>query len=151
MPASKIVDEQEVLRWFEEGRTYEWMCQEYLRKYNVETVPSLWGNFRRRRGLTRRIVRDDMLIPWAIKPEHRYAYPVQMLRLEARARAGETVRAADANRHRNFIAMLEDDGLVVDYDPNTTDGFRYVKRTPRDTDIVRRPTVSTATRRRAAD
>jgi len=151
MPASKIQDEKEVIRWFEEGRTYEWMCQEYLRKYNIETVPSLWGNFRRRRGLQRRIVRDDALIPWDMKPEHRYAYPVQMLRLEARARAGEPVRAADANRHRNFIAMLVEDGLVVDYDPTTVDGFRYVPRLPTDTDIVRRASVSTATRRHAAD
>lgn len=44
MPA-KIVDEGEVIRWFEEGRTYKWMTEEYLRKYNLEVAPSIWGNF----------------------------------------------------------------------------------------------------------
>ena len=29
MPASKIQDEHEVIRWIEEGRTYGWMVEEY--------------------------------------------------------------------------------------------------------------------------
>src|SRR4051794_23140703 len=126
MPASKIVDEEEVIRWFREGRTYEWMSEQYRTKYDTVMTPSAWGNFRRRRGLTRRIVRDDELIPWAVQERHRWAYPLQMLRLEARARAGEPVREADANRHRNFMAKLDAHGLVVDYDPDTADGFRLV-------------------------
>lgn len=149
MPASKIQDEREVIRWFEEGRTYEWMTAEYLRKYNIETVPSLWGNFRRRRGLVRRITRDDGLIPWSVDPKHRWAYPLQMLRLEARQRAGEPVREADAARHRNFIAKLRDERLVVAYDPTT--GFSYVPREPSDHDIVRMPKVAARTSRHAAD
>lgn len=152
MPGRKIQDEQEVIRWFEEGQTYEWMCEEYRRKYDIETVPSLWGNFRRRRGLQRRAVRDDELIPWAVKEEHRWAYPLQMLRLEARARAGQPVREADATRHANFVAMLEDEGLVVDYDPESPQGFSYVKRETQDTDIVRRPrSAALKTGRHAAD
>lgn len=63
MGRRKIQDESEVIRWFEEGRTYQWMIEEYRRKYDIETVVSMWGNFRRRRGLDRRIVRDDDLIP----------------------------------------------------------------------------------------
>ena len=95
MPARKIVDEGEVIRWFHEGLTYEEMSRRYREKYGIETVPTLWSNFRRRRGLTRRIVRDDDLIPWAVREEHRWAYPLQMLRLEARRRAtGEPVHNA---------------------------------------------------------
>lgn len=151
MPASKIVDEQEVLRWFEEGRTYEWMCQEYRRKYDVETVPSLWGNFRRRRGLVRRTVRDDNLIPWAVREEHRYKFPVRMLRLEARARAGEPIREADALRHRNFMAHLQENGLVIAYLPDTEEGFVYTPRLPSDDDVIRRPASANArTSRHAA-
>jgi hypothetical protein len=149
VPARKIVDEQEVVRWFEEGRTYEWMCQEYRRKYDVETRPSLWGNFRRRRGLARRTVRDDELIPWAVKPEHRGAHPLQMLRLEARARAGEPVREVDAVRHRNFMRRLAEENVVVHYDPDTAEGFRLVPRRPDDADVIRRPRVGLTTKRRA--
>lgn len=136
MPASKIQDVEEVLRWFDEGWTYQAMCDEYLRKYNIETVPSLWSNFRRRRGLTRRIVRDDQLIPWAVLEEHRWDHKLQMLRLEARARAGEPIREREAVRHRNFIDLLNNMGKVVDYTPET--GFVLVDREPGE-DLVRRP------------
>jgi hypothetical protein len=151
MPARKIVDEQEVIRWFEEGRTYEWMSQQYLERYGIETVPSLWSNFRRRRGLARRIVRDDQLIPWAVREEHRYAYFLQMLRLEARHRAGEPVREADKIRWQNFIARLHEEGLVVHYDPDTERGFFLIPREAGDTDIVRRPLAAMSTTRRHAD
>ena len=51
MGARKIQNEQEVIRWFDEGRTYQWMTDEYKRKYGIDVALSMWGNFRRRRGL----------------------------------------------------------------------------------------------------
>ena len=154
MPSTKIVNEDEVRRWFEEGRTYEWMTEQYRTKYNVEMTPSAWGNYRRRRGLTRRTVRDESLIPseWHIRPEHRYKYPVRMLRLEGRARAGQPIRAEDQVRHRNFIAELREStekaplGWVIDYRPDDypEEGFVKAPRKPSDADIVRRPRVRVA-------
>jgi hypothetical protein len=148
--ASKIVDEQEVIRWFNEGRTYQWMVETYRDKYNIETVPSMWGNFRRRRALTRRINRNDDLIPWHVQPQHRWAYPVAMLRVEARRRAGMELREVDRVRVDAWLKHLEDEGLVVDYDPELPDGFSYVKRRKSDTDIIRQPKQKT-TLRKAAD
>lgn len=150
MPARKIQDEGEVIRWFEEGRTYQWMIEEYRRKYNIETVPSLWGNFRRRRGLERRIVRDDDLIPWFVKEEHRWAYPVQMLRSEARRRQGKELREIEESRLEGWLRGLGADNVVVHYDPDTEEGFFYVPREPTDDDIIRKPKRKT-TPRRAAD
>lgn len=147
MPASKIVDEAEVIRWFEEGRTYEWMAQQYREKYNIDTVPSMWGNFRRRRGLTRRIVRDDDLIPWAVKDEHRYTYPVSMLRIVARQRAGSELTESDASRLASWLRTREQEDTVVHYDPDTEEGFWYVKRRPGvDKDLIREPERKTTTR-----
>jgi len=151
MGASKIQDEAEILRWFSEGRTYAWMSEEYERKYNLSTVPSLWGNFRRRRGLTRRIIRNDDLIPWAVGEVHRWAYPLALLRMEGRLRAGRTVSRADHARLDSWHEKLGADDLVVHYDPDTDEGFFYVKRRPGiDTDLIREPEEKT-TRRRAAD
>lgn len=150
MPASKIVDEQEVIRWFEEGRTYAWMIEEYRRKYNIETVSSMWGNFRRRRGLQRRIVRNDNLIPWAVKPEHRWAYAVQMLRSEARRREGKELREIEWLRLEPWLRGLDEDNVVIHYDPDTDEGFFRVPREKGDDDIIRRP-KSGLTQRRAAD
>lgn len=150
MPASKIVNEQEVVRWFEEGRTYQWMIEEYRRKYNIETVPSMWGNFRRRRGLQRRIIRDDALIPWEIKREHRWNYDLQMLRVEGRRRAGAEIRETDEQRVNSWLAKLEEAEAVVYYDGDTAEGFFWVPREAADDDIIRRPKAG-LTQRKAAD
>ena len=148
---SKIVDEGEVIRWFEEGRTYEWMTQTYLAKYHIETSPGMWGNFRRRRGLDRRSVRDDDLIPWAVRSEHRWAYPLAMLRSEGRLRAGRELRAIEAIRLDGFKRGLEQDKVVVHYDPDTDEGFFYVpRREGVDLDLIRVPPRKT-TLRPAAD
>ncbi|WP_420312536.1 hypothetical protein ACOB87_37875 [Streptomyces sp. YS-B37] len=146
MGARKIQNEQEVVRWFEEGRTYAWMIEEYKRKYGIDTVPSMWGNFRRRRGLDRRIVRDDELIPWFVKEEHRWAYPILMLRAEARRRAGKELTETDSARLASWMKMLKEEGAVVHYDPDTEEGFFYVPRQEGDDDLIHSPTEKTTFR-----
>ncbi|MFI6286377.1 hypothetical protein ACIBCM_16705 [Streptomyces sp. NPDC051018] len=149
MGRSKIQDEGEVIRWFQEGRTYAWMVEEYRRKYNIETVPSMWGNFRQRRGLDRRITRDDDLIPWFVKEEHRWLYPLAMLRVEARRRDGRTLTENDRSRLTSWREMLTAQNTVVHYDPDTEEGFFYVPRRADDVDLIRRPERKTTPRRRA--
>lgn len=120
MPASKIQDERGIIRWIEEGRTYGWMVDEYRRKYDLQTVPSMFGNFRSRRGLQRRIARDGELIPWSVDPRHRNSYPLQMLRVEARLREGRAVSASERERLDSWRAGLQRSRVVVAYDPAST-------------------------------
>ena len=115
--------------------------------YDVETNASMWGNFRHRRGLTRRKTQNDDLIPWKLRDEHRFAYPALMLRLEARRREGKTIRAVDQGRLTNWLQRLDDDGVVVAYDPDDAEGVSYVPRDDQDTDIVRQPVSATGKRR----
>lgn len=148
MPASKIVNEQEVVRWFEEGKTYAEMVQLYLDKYNIETVPSMWGNFRRRRGLERRITRDDDLIPWHVQREHRWDYPILMLRKEARRRAGLPLSEDDLHAVEAWKRNLERRNVVVHYEPDTDEGWFLVpRRRGVDTDLIRVPERKTTERR----
>lgn len=149
MGAKKIQDEQEVIRWFEEGWTYAEMTAEYMRKYGIKMSPSNWGNFRYRRGLQRRIARDDVLIPWAVKKEHRNKYPLMMLRTEGRRRAGLENDEDKAKRLESWLKMLKEENAVVHYDPDTDDGFFYVPREDSDDDIIRRPKQTTTQRRNA--
>ena len=139
MPARKIVDEQEVLRWVEEGRPYWWMSQQYREKYSIETVPTLWSNFRRRRGLPARQHHDENLMPWRVKEAHQFHYLLRMLRCEARVRRGQDLRPKDVVGHRNFLALLAEESAVVAYDPDTAEGFRVVPREEGDDDLIRRP------------
>ena len=148
MPASKIVDRGEVRRWILDGRTYAWMAQEYARKYNVDVRPTMFSNFRRREGLARRSVRDDELIPWHVKTEHRWAYPVVMLRTEARRRAKNELDDVEATRLEGWLAKLAENDEVVHYDPDTEQGFFYVPRRPNiDRGLIREPERKTKLRR----
>lgn len=137
---SKIVNEQEIVTWFKEGRTYPWMVQQYRDKYGIEVGVTMFSNFRRRRGLKRRNLRDRNLIPWAVKLEHRYDYNLAMLRLEARVRAGKELTPEEAGRLRTWKRGLEEADAVVHYEPETADGFFLVPRRPGiDKDLVRVP------------
>jgi hypothetical protein len=159
MAQSKIVDESEVIRWFEEDRTYPWMQEQYREKYGIETTIPMWSAFRRRRGLDRRNLRADDLIPWKVKDEHRHLYPALMLRAEGRRRAQEqaeaegkkpraTISDRDAKRLASWKRMLEDDSLVVHYDPDTEDGFFYVPREDGDAEFIRKPASKTGNKAR---
>ncbi|MFE4451406.1 hypothetical protein [Streptomyces sp. NPDC056796] len=146
MGAKKIVDEDEVIRWFAQGKTYQWMIDEYKRKYGIDTVSSMWGNFRRRRNLSRRITRNDRLIPWFVKAEHRWLYPLAMLRIEARRRDGKKLPELEQTRLKAWKEMLEEENAVVHYDPETEEGFFYVPRQEGDDDLIHEPEEQTTQR-----
>lgn len=150
MPGSKIQNENEVMRWFRQGRTYAWMVEEYRRKYNIETTISMWGNFRRRHGLERRVAWDDQLIPWVVKLEHRYDYPILMLRKEARRRAGLPLPEGQDKEVDAWLRGMEENGTVLHYDGDTEAGWFYVpRREGVDEDIIREPDGGSKGRRKA--
>lgn len=147
MGRRKIQDESEVLRWFDEGRTYAWMVATYREKYAIETTVAMWGNFRRRRGLDRRITWDDELVPWVVELRHRYDYPALMVRKEARRRAGFDMTGDQHHEIDTWLAGMRSAGTVLHYDPST--GWNYVpRRAGIDRDIIREPDPGTARRRR---
>ncbi|MEU7030036.1 hypothetical protein AB0A60_25565 [Streptomyces sp. NPDC046275] len=148
MPATKIQDKSEVLRWFAEERTYAWMVEQYKTKYNIETTEPMWAAFRRRNGIDRRNTRSDDLLPWKLKEEHRHLYPAMMLRSEGRLRAGKAVAAEKLKKLQTWKAKLQEENLVVHYDPDTEEGFFLIPREPQDTDLIRTPMEKTGNRAR---
>ncbi|HLL67543.1 MAG TPA: hypothetical protein VK453_17795 [Micromonosporaceae bacterium] len=137
---AKIVDEQEVVAWFAEGRTYRWMSEDYRRKYNIETSPSLWGTYRHLRGLHRPTTNDHGLVPWNVRERHRWAYPVIMLRAEARRRGGVDLSADDLAKLEAWLKRMKEDDTVLHYDPDTEEGWCYVpRRVGIDVDLIRVP------------
>jgi len=153
MPAhSKVQNMQEAIDWLEEGRTYQWIVDEYVRKYNVETTISMWAALRRRRGIETRIIRNEVLIPWAVRVEHRHAPAVAMLRAEARKRAGKVLTPTIAEMLEPWLRGLYADDTVVHYDPETAEGWWYVpRRAGIDLDLIREPERATGRRSRARD
>lgn len=129
----RIRDRREVARWLAEGMTDQWLCEEYERRYDLATEPALWAAHRR-------VVAVDVLIPWAIVFAHRWAYALEMLRLEASRRTGVQLSGHDAERLCAFVANLDEGDLVIHYDPDTREGFAYVPRPHGiDTGLIRVP------------
>ena len=86
------------------------------------------------------VVRDDDLVPWDVRPEHRWAYPLGLLRSEARRRAGGRGSATDEERLALWKAGLAEQGTVVAYDPSSDEGFSYVpRRVGVDEDLIHEP------------
>jgi len=122
---------------------------EHDRKYHVLLSASAFSNFRVRHGMARRIAREPNLIPWEVNHNHRWAYPLSMLRVEARRLGGFKLRASDAERLTAWKLGLASDGVVVHYDPGTTQGFWYVKRRPGiDLGLIHEPQTRTTARGR---
>ena len=123
------------------------MRRQYRERYNIDTTTSMWANLRKRWGYDLRMQRDNDLIPWAVRPEHRYAYPLKMLRAEGRRRRGERLNEQDGRKLPAFLETLREVredrplGSVVDYLPDLfpEEGFVLVARKPTDDDIIRRP------------
>lgn len=151
MPREKLGNRTEAVRWLAEGKTYAWCVDEHLRRYNVKTSLSMWAKLRKQAGLERRITRDETLIPWEVKPEHRWAYPLVMLRFEAKRRAGKQLSEQEVSKVDPFLAKLDEQALVVYYDADTEEGFFLVPREPQDADIVRQPPASERSKRHAQD
>lgn len=139
MAGSKVQNHQELKRWIEEGRTYSWISEQYLTKYNIEFSVSGVSEYRRRHGLSRRQARDRDLIPWDVRPEHDNRYILAMLRTEASIREGFEPSQAYVRRLENWRERLEEGDLVVHYDPDTDEGFFLIPREPQDDDIIRHP------------
>ena len=136
----RIQDMAEVRRWVAEGRTLTWICEEYERRYNITTEPAMWGRLRRLIRAGGNAVLLTPLVPWRIDPHHAGAYTLRMLRTEERRRAGLPVSERDAARLATWTQNLAEGDLVIDYEPTTEEGFRYVPRRPGvDLDLVRRP------------
>lgn len=144
--------EDEVRRWYEQGKTYAWMAQEYVRKYNLAVSPTMFSNRRASRGWDRRIARDDELIPWDVRVEHRWNRSLVLLRVEARRRAGLPLRDRDVKELESWLEELKRVDGVVHYDPDTEEGFFIVPRGERDKDLIHEPESSGArTKRRSRD
>lgn len=133
----KIVDMGEIKRWYDEGKTYRWMVEEYRRKYGIEITVSGLAQIRSRQGWERRCERYDDLLPWRVREEHLTGYAAVMLRAEARRRRGEAIHPQYADRLPGWLRHLEERNVVVHYEPDL--GWFYVPREVYDDDIIRRP------------
>lgn len=147
MPAErKLPDKATLKKWLED--------EELTRKQVADRVEDLNGGAWRpslsaismaaaRYGLDPRRNRWDRFLPWRVKAEHQVAKEAILLRKLGRREAGlENDERSDKWLDGWLIELREKDA-VVDYYPDTEEGFWYVPRLPADGDgeydVIRRP------------
>lgn len=134
-----VRDVDEAVRWIHEGRSLDWVRQEYERHYNLQTTAGMWELFVRTHVARGRTVRTA-LVPWDVREHHQWSPHLAMLRVEEWSRTGHWVPPSDMTRHTAWRQSLDATGLVVDYDPTSDEGFVLVpRRTGVDTDVIRDP------------
>lgn len=86
------------------------------------------------------LVKKDPLRPWRIKVQHNQRYPLKMLRLVRKTRNGADLTKEEQKRLDSWLGEMRRADAVVHYDPDTEQGFWYVRRRPgADKDLVRDP------------
>lgn len=121
--------------------------QEIAERYSVSRE-AVRQSLRRAGIRTRSWVRYDREIPWEIRPEHRNAHPLNLLRACARLDRGMLISEARAVEASRWRRNLRAQGLVVGYGMHVTAegkrqyGFYYTPaRAGVDKGLIREPKV----------
>ena len=135
-----LPSDQQLAKWREDGLTHQQIAERVYKETGYRVSRSTVSAALSRAGLTNR-VRYSEWLPWdRIATEHNGHYAAQMLRAGARMEAGEEVSESLQSRYENWRARLEAEDACIHYDPDTIDGFFYVRRRPGiDTGIIRYP------------
>jgi hypothetical protein len=128
MPAPRILPDNATLRrWVQdEGLTHEQVTQRVYEETGQKVARSTVAAALHRAGLTKPQARYEREIPWRVKPQHAASYPARMLRNLGRIRNKGSLPEAEQARFESWLAMIEEEQVVVAYDPDSEVGFFYV-------------------------
>lgn len=136
----RVESEEEVVRWYNDGRTFRWMAEEHERKYGRKPSIAAFQSVIRRRGLPPRSLRENPLIPWRVRREHQRKWTHTQLRNENRRRNGLHVNSSALTDLERWKIALDKAGAVVDYRRDTEEGYFLVpRRDGIDKDLIREP------------
>lgn len=128
MPAPRqIPDNATLLRWIEEGLTHRQITERIYAETGVRVSRSTVSAALHRAGLTTPQARYARELPWKVKAQHAAHYPARMLRCLGRVRAGTDMPDDERERFNSWWAWIVEEKLVVAYDPDSQDGFFYVR------------------------
>lgn len=134
MPAVRLLPDTATLtRWVEEEHlTHAEIAERVFDETGHEVSRSTISAALSRAGLTKQQNRYVEEIPWRVKMEHIREYPIRMLRLLGRRRAGAAMTDDENQRLDSWLAMLDSENAVVAYAPDSEQGFVYTERQPED-------------------
>ncbi|HKN44284.1 MAG TPA: hypothetical protein VJW23_10190 [Propionibacteriaceae bacterium] len=138
---TRVPDKTQLKNYLAKGLTQQQIVDAWEVDSNIRVSRSAIGMAIRRYDLASSRPRPNYMemIPWRIRWDHRMAWDVRMLRLEARRRRGEALTDKEKRDLTQWRSRLDEANAVVIYERDTEEGFLWVGRTPEDDDIIRRP------------
>lgn len=137
MPAQRLVpDDRTLAAWVAEGLTHAQIAQRILDTTGHRVARSTVSVALHRAGLAEDRPRFKDTIPWRLRGTDLKAYPIRMLRLLGKRRAGMDLNAEENKRLDSWLRTMDEENAVVAYDPDVTPSIFYIDRQPNDpTDI----------------
>ena len=138
-PPKFTPDKSTLSRWRDEGLTHQQMAdrvfEETGHKVSRAAITLCMMNY----GLSKPRPRYKDTLPWRVSLSHIMSYPARQLRALGRRLAGGELNPYESNLLDQWLANLEEDGLIVAYDPDDVTGFHYVDKKFKDHDDPRIP------------
>jgi hypothetical protein len=131
-PPKYTPDKTTFQAWLAEGLTHQQMADRVYentgrRVTRAAITVALMGY-----GLTNSKPRYKETIPWRVKVDHAKTYPIRMLRLLGKRRAGVELSEDDSRLLDTWLTHLKNENLIVAYDPSDDMGVHYVDAGYRD-------------------
>ena len=123
----KLPDMNTLIRWRDEGLTQQQMADRVWMTTGEKVSRGSISAALVRAGKSSDKPRYKDTVPWKVQQQHLTEYPVRMLRLLGRRRAGLPLKPEEDQRLDNWLAVLKREKAVVGYDPdNPEQGFHYI-------------------------
>lgn len=139
----ELPDDSTIKRWkLEEKLTYQQMVERWYEMTEGRELakPGAFAMRCSRRGWTKPQRVSTDLIPWVVEDRHQHMHHIQMLRYEAKRRAGDdSIPAKKLKDLASFLSQRLQKQTVIHYEPNSAEGFWDIPREWFDTDIIRDP------------
>ena len=131
-PQKYTPDKTTFQAWLAEGLTHQQMADRVYEQTGRRITRAAITVALMSYGLTSTKPRYKETIPWRVKVEHAKTYPIRMLRLLGKRRAGVELSEDDNRLLDTWIDHLIVENLIVAYDPDDDMGVHYVDAGYRD-------------------
>lgn len=125
-PRTKVPDRRTLERWRDEGYTQAEMVDLIQEEFGETVSRSAVANAMARYGLAEEKPRYEDEVPWRINPVHATMHALRMLRLLGRRNQFDDLSDYDTRSLDRWLTELKELKLIVGYDPDDIQGFRYI-------------------------
>lgn len=125
-PQKYTPDKTTFQQWLAEGLTHQQMADRVYMQTGRRITRAAITVALMSYGLTSTKPRYKETIPWRVKVEHAKTYPIRMLRLLGKRRAGVELPEDDERLLDTWLEHLSNEHLIVAYDPEDDIGVHYI-------------------------